>query len=260
MPALEEAIQAKNLEASSRAFEIVLRHFQKGSEENKAAAQAVLQRLAAGNDLVARKAKETLEKPKTSPMDEMNALNGRIRILGGGRVIIRGDGGLLPGPAGAAIPVGGGVFKSVSVSIANGIKSVTTQDGERTVKLKELADKTITGEITQKKEGKDTTDKIEAKSAEELKEKFPEAFKVYEQHFGKKEGAGLFGIGLGGKAGDLKEIKTQQFKAMAEHLEKIKTQASLPEETRERIITSLQEHLDRLDAELKKLETNESKK
>ncbi len=79
------------------------------------------------------------------------------------------------------------MIKSISVSINGDAKSVDWKDGEKRIKLTEQANKTIVGEITQPKDGKSVTEKIEVKDVTELKTKFPEAFEVYEKHLVKRD-------------------------------------------------------------------------
>jgi hypothetical protein len=230
IPALELAIQSESLEVSSRAFEILVKHFQKGNAETKAAAKTSLEKLSSGQNSIARKAKEVLEKP-LAPTPDSNLAPG-VRILAGGRIIV--DGAAMPARA-----------RSISISRSDdGTQSMELKDGDRTLKLKEAADKSISGEHTYTKDGKSVTDKIEVKNAAELKEKFPDTFKDYETNLGPAE------------ARKVRVLNEQLFRMKAQ-LEKIKAQVSDSPDLRERIMASMQGQIDKIEEQLKQAEANQ---
>ena len=74
----------------------------------------------------------------------------------------------------------------------NGAKEVDVDETDRKIKIHEEPQKVIRIEVTTKKNGKDVTEKYEAKDAEELKKRHPEGHKIYEL-YGKTQG-GLGGI------------------------------------------------------------------
>jgi hypothetical protein len=79
----------------------------------------------------------------------------------------RPPGGLVPGP--------GAMQGSMSIRESNGVRDIeVTQNGTK-VTAKQLADGSITGEITKTVDGKETTEKFSAKNTEELATKSPEA-------------------------------------------------------------------------------------
>jgi hypothetical protein len=177
--ALKQAAASESAEASTRAFEILRKHLESKDAELKSAAKEALQKIAAGDNAAARRAKDILNPKIVSPSEQPTPRpaigGGGIRVFGGGRIAI----------AGAA--AGGG--KRISVKEVDGVKEIEAVDGDRTVKINEDPGKSLKVKITEKKDGKEESQEYEAKNADELKEKHPEAFKAYEQ-WG-KGGAGL---------------------------------------------------------------------
>jgi len=246
IPALEEAIRGDSFEARSRSFELLRRLFEKGDDASKAAAKSSLERLAKGNDGVARQAKQVLEPPNA---EEPNAIP---RI--GGRIPIR---------PGAVPPVAIAVRKSVSISNNNGVKTIVVDDNGKKVKIVDDPAKGIEGEVTETKDGKEATEKFTAKNADELKEKHPDAHKYYEQ-YAKGDG---FRVGAGGGFGGrlappapTKEEVEARIKRLEDQIKALKDDPGTPAEVRTKRLEALERLRDRYKDEIKPLEKEAEKK
>ncbi|MBC7851971.1 MAG: hypothetical protein IAF94_00900 [Pirellulaceae bacterium] len=174
-PALEKGTQHVSREVAVRSLEILKNHFQKGDDATKAAAKESLERLAKNNDaILAKRAGEILTPPK--PAVQLPGGNLPFRV-GGGNIQIQVVGGA------------GGNVKKVSVKDVNGVKEIEAEENGKKVKINDDPAKGIKLEVTETKDGKETTQKYEAKDAAELKTKHPEAHKLYEEY--SKQPAGI---------------------------------------------------------------------
>jgi len=180
LPAVEKAAQSENREVAGRGLEILERHFKGNDEELKAAAKESLERLAKNESgSVARRAKEIVSPPKPPPPAQ-GALPG-LRI-NGAQLQLQVAGGA------------GGNFKKLTVKNVNGVKETEAEENGRKVKIVDDPANGITVEVTETKDGKETTKKYEAKNAEELKTKHPEAHKLYEEYSKAPAGIQIQGI------------------------------------------------------------------
>jgi hypothetical protein len=162
---LRKAAAGESREARMRAVEILKRHFQGDDDALKKAALDALQKLAeADKPIVARMAKEILKPKPAQPAP--------------------GQGGFRIGPAQIQIQVQNvaGGKRQVRTKITNGVKEIEAEEDGRKVKIVDDPNNGIKMEITEKKDGKETTRKIEAKNADELKKKDAEAHKIYEEY------------------------------------------------------------------------------
>lgn len=177
LPALEEATVGDSREASTRAFEILKTHLDKGVGDVKEAAKEALGRIAKGNNPAAAKRADEMLKPAPTPKTDPAApVAPALRIAG---VPLR-------------IAVAGAGAKRVTTKSVNGVKDIDVEEGERKIKIHDDPAKGIEVEVTEKKDGKDATEKYEAKNADELKTKHPEAHKLYEQY---KDGGAALRLG-----------------------------------------------------------------
>jgi hypothetical protein len=174
IPALKEATSSSSREVAMRAFSILERHLEDGDTETKELAKAALEDLSAGEGQVARRAKEVL-KPKPAP-------NQVAQIFGPGRIVIGA-----PAVARIQIRQAGGNGRRIQVRVVNGVKDITVEENGKKVRIQDDPNNGIKLEVTEKKDGKETTKKYEAKNAAELKKKHPDAYKIYEKH-GKQNG------------------------------------------------------------------------
>jgi hypothetical protein len=187
IPALAKAAVGDSLEVTTRAIDILRKFYENSDAVTKEAAKAALETIAKSDrPSAARRAQEVL-KPKVDPNVPENVVPGGGIIFGGG-AIIQGN-----------IQVGGAAVKKMSVKNANGVKDIDVEDGDKKIKIHDDPKNGIKIEVTTKKDGKDVTDKYEAKDADELKKKHPEGYKVYEE-YGKNAGGagGAIQIQIGG--------------------------------------------------------------
>jgi hypothetical protein len=179
IPALEKWTASESGEVSMRSFDILRGHFEKGTGSVKEAAKQALERIAKADLGPASKRAAEILNPHASNA-ATPARPGLARILpapaggirvGGARVVV----------AGAA--AGGGI--ETKIRIEDGVKTTEVRDKDRQVKIVDDPDKGLTLEVTETKDGKETTQKYEAKNADDLKAKHPEAHKIYEQYSAK---------------------------------------------------------------------------
>jgi hypothetical protein len=164
-PAIEPltgAATAGSLEVTSRAIDVLKHLYESPDEASKTAAEQALKTLANGNHRpAARRAQEVL---KPEPDTAQQALGVPRIVIGGAQFGIRGGN------------------KNVSVRTVNGVKTIEVQEGDKRTKIVDDPKKGIEAEITTKKDGKEKTEKIQAKNADELKKKNKEVFDLYQQY------------------------------------------------------------------------------
>lgn len=183
-PALEKGAESENREISGRAFEVIQRHFQGDDAAMKAAAKESLERMAKSeSESIARRAKDLISPPKPPEPQIPGNLQG-LRIGRVGQIQIQ--------VAGAP-----GNFKRVSTKNINGVKEIDAQENGRKVKIVDDSANGIKMEVTETKDGKEETKKYEAKNADELKMKHPEAHKLYDEYTKAPAGIQVQGIQVG---------------------------------------------------------------
>jgi tetratricopeptide (TPR) repeat protein len=163
--ALKQAAEGDSREAARRAIEILTKHLGGNAEELKAAAKQALEKIAANEQrhpIAARLAKAALNpKPDAQQLPGIQLVPGQIQIQ-------------------VQAIAGGG--RRVRTKIVNGVKEIEAEEDGQKVKIVDDPNNGIKLEITEKKDGKETTRKIEAKDAEDLKKQDPEAHKIYEKY------------------------------------------------------------------------------
>ena len=170
VPAVSKAAVEGSLEVTGRAIDILKNLYGSSDEATKKAAEEALQKLADGDHrAAARRAKDIL-KPKQVPGQ---GFPGGGIILGGANIQIQ--------VAGAANG------KKVSIKTINGVKTIEAEEKDKKIKIVDDPKQGIKMEITTKKDGKEQTEKIEAKNADELKKKNKEAYELYNE-YSKKQG------------------------------------------------------------------------
>lgn len=206
LPALVEAASSDSAEISTRAIEILRKHYEGEQRELKTAAAKALQRLSTGEGAAARSAAEIL-KPKSvagrpsAVLAPMPLAPARVRVVGPGGVRI------------AAVAAKGGV-RRISVKDIDGLREIEVVEAERTIVINEDRAKAIKMKVTTKQDGEEEVKDYEADNADDLKAKHPEAFKLYEQ-YAKQEGAAVIRI-----RPDTPVI-VREPRAIREHLDKV---------------------------------------
>ena len=183
LPAIEKGTQHVSREVAVRSLDILKGLFQGGDDATKAAAKETLERLAKNNDgTLAKRAGEILSPPKPAPQVPPGIVPGRI---GGAQIQIQVVGGA------------GGNSKR-SMKDVNGVKEIEVEENGKKVKINDDPAKGIKLEVTETKDGKETTQKYEAKDAAELKAKHPEAHKHYEEYSKQPAGIQIRGFAVPG--------------------------------------------------------------
>jgi len=158
--ALVEAATGESLEVTVRSVDILKKLAGSSDDATKEAGKAALAEVAKSDrPSAARRAQDALKS-----MEERQ----------------RPAGALVPG--GIQIAVAGAGARRVSVRNVNGVKTIEAEERNRKVKIVDDPKAGIKVEVTTEKNGKKTTEKYEAKDAEELKKKHPEAHKIYKQY------------------------------------------------------------------------------
>jgi hypothetical protein len=176
--ALEKATASDSSEVSMRAFDILKGHFEKGTPTVKDSAKQALQRLSKADlGAASKRAGEVLNPPApaTPPTPIRPGFGRAVPLPAGGGIRIAGARVVIAGAA-----AGGGI--ETKIKIEDGVKTTEVKDKDRHVKIVDSPDKGLTLEVTETKDGKETTQKYEAKNAEDLKKNHAEAHKIYEQY------------------------------------------------------------------------------
>ena len=130
-------------------------------------AKAALQKIAKGDDVIARQAREVVEEAaKRKPFAGGPGVRGIQGLPGGGNIQQFQFGG------------NGGNFRS-RTTVINGVQSTTIRDGERVVKIERDPNGPVS--ITVTDPGK-KPQSWKADSVEDLKKKQPEGFKMFEKY------------------------------------------------------------------------------
>lgn len=249
--ALVGAATGESLEATVRAIEILKKFHDAGDAATKEAAKAALEKLAKGSHVeAARRAQEAL--PSTAPPGQI-----------GNRIFIAG-GGIQVAVAGAAFGAG----RRVSVRHANGVKTIEGSEGEEKVKIVEEANKSIKMEVTTKKNGKEVTDKYEAKDTDDLKKKDAKAYEIYQKYAQNALGA-AGGIGFAPVARRINSLETaaRLLNAYSNTLERYTNDDAIKEGSKEakenlkKSVVEMREKLGKLEKRLQEsLDKAEKKK
>ncbi len=155
--------------------------------ETSAAVRAALTKLAESkNDVASSRAAKLLAKAADPQNKPRRRVGGPIRLGGNAQIQIQVQ------------AVGGQGVRKIQIKNVNGVKDITVEEGGKKIAIKESPKDGIKVQVTEKnKDGKEETKKYEAKNADELKKKHPEAHKLYEKYSNNK-GFQIKGIGIGG--------------------------------------------------------------
>jgi len=178
--ALEKAAQGDSREVTTRSIDVLKKLMESDDGETKAAAKAAMENLAKCDKPAAAKRAQEILNPKPEPAPEQPFPGGGIRI-GGGQIQLQMN----------VQAIGGKGVKRVTIKQVNGVKDIDVAEGDRKIKIHDDPNQGIKVQITEKKDGKEETSKYEAKDADELKKKHPEAHKIYEEYTKKNAGGAI---------------------------------------------------------------------
>lgn len=166
MPVLKDAATGTSREASIRAIEILQAHLQGADAKLKEAAEKTLKEISeSDNAVAAKRAQKSLEAVKQANANQANNPFGN-RIAGNVQIRI----------------VGGQGAQRIQIQNNNGAKKIQVEEDGKKIKIETEAGGKIKMEITEKKDGKETTKKFEAKNADDLKKQDAEAHKIFEKY------------------------------------------------------------------------------
>jgi hypothetical protein len=177
--ALEKAAVGTSAEVTSRSVELLGKFLDSADLAVRVRARAALETVAkSDNTTAADRAKQALEAKNPNRPANVGFANG-IAV-----------GAIRIAAINVAVAAGGaGGAQKVSVRNTDGVRDIDVEDGGRKIKIHDDPAKAITVEVTETKDGKETTTKTEAKDADDLKKKSAEAFKVYKQYAQDNQGA-----------------------------------------------------------------------
>jgi hypothetical protein len=176
--ALAKAAVGDSLEVTSRSIGLLAKLLESSDQATKAEARKALETIAKSNRPAAASRAQELLKP---PAEQMPGGGGMGIGLGNIRI-----GGAAFGPGG---------FGHRTMKIINGVKEIEAEENGKKVKIVDDPQQGISIEATTKKDGKDVTEKYQAKDAKELEKKHPEGYKLYKEYAANQgpAGMGMFG-------------------------------------------------------------------
>ena len=162
IPRLTAAALSDNREVVTRSVDILKGHLKSANEKLQSAARTALKKISAvENGVGPRLARTALAPPKPRPQP------------------VPGKG--IPGFPQIQLQVQGAA-QAIKIQNVNGVKDIEVTEKGRSIKIHDDPNQGIKVEITETKDGKPVTRKFEAKNADELKKKHPEAHKLYQQY------------------------------------------------------------------------------
>jgi hypothetical protein len=186
---LAKAAGGDSLEVTVRAIDVLKKLYKSSDEATRNAAKQALEKVAKSDRPAAARRAEQILQPVPKP--------GQNQGMGG--IILQGGMGIVQGNI-QVMAVAGGGTKKMSVKNANGVRDIEAEEDGKTVKIHDDPQQGIKVEATSKKDGKEVTEKYEAKNAEELQKKHPEGYKLYKQYADNQAGQVRIQIGVGGNA------------------------------------------------------------
>jgi len=160
--AVAEAAAGDSLEATVRAIDILKKMLDSSDKPTQEEAKGAMEKIAKSDrPAAARRAEDALKDFQAKQQQQAPRF--------------------APGAIQIAVAAGGA--RRVSVRNVNGVKTIEADEGNRKVKIVDDPNQGIKMEVTTKKDnGKESTEKYEAKNAEELKKKHPKAHEIYEKY------------------------------------------------------------------------------
>ncbi|MFP6671086.1 MAG: hypothetical protein VB857_06700 [Pirellulaceae bacterium] len=165
---LTEAAMSKQREVTMRAIDILKKHLASTDAETRQAAKAALEQVAAGPQASAARQAQQVLNPPAEPEPEAAPPAGRIQVFGG--------------PIQIRVQAGVAGNQRIRIKQVNGTREIEAEENGRKVTIKEDQKNGIQMEVTEKKDGKETTKKYAAKNADELAKKHPDAHKLYKKY------------------------------------------------------------------------------
>ncbi len=158
--ALQKGAESGDRELALRCLDLLSRLVDGANKQAQEPAKKALEHLAKSDDpVIAQRAGSKLEEPP--PVNQLrNPLNAVV-----GNVVIQG-----------------GLQRQVQVTNVNGQRTIKATENGKTVEIEDRDGKDITVRVTEEKAGKSETKTYEAKDVAELKEKHPDAAKLYEEY------------------------------------------------------------------------------
>ena len=175
--ALAKAAVGDSPEVTGRSIGLLAKLLESSEQPTKDAARTALETIAKSDRPAAASRAQELLKPQPEQMPGgMRGFNfGQIRI----------------GVGGGGGPGGGSGHRSMK--IVNGVKEIEAEENGKKVKIVDDPQQGISIEATTEKDGKDVTDKYQAKDAKELEKKHPEGYKLYKE-YAENQAAGGMGV------------------------------------------------------------------
>jgi hypothetical protein len=180
IPTLESIATTGSREAAFRAMDILKRHFQSGSDEEKQAARHALLRLTRSTATSAAQRARDVLNPRQPPSPTARVVfqpapmpQPRGNIFPGGNF---GGGNL-----GGRMAANGAPLRRVTSYDINGRRGVEIDEQQRKIKMEAAPGGRIVVEITDQQNGQKGTRSIDAKDLDELKRKDAEIGRLYEQ-------------------------------------------------------------------------------
>ena len=258
---LASAASGDSREVTERSIEILRRHYRSEDEETKTAAKQALEGLVSGkNPRIGRAAQEALQIEQQSQGPNPAQIARMQRVF---PPQMRQQFPMLP----PAAP-NGQFARRTKVQIANGVKEIEVDYGNKQIKVQEAADGKIKATIIDTVDGKKVAKIIDAKNADDLKQKSPEAHKVYES-VGKNAVAGVKIVqNMGGRPqpnaipapNNVKQMWGQTYdrliKSLEDQKERMKQRLAAPEQAEQlkRMMDSLDQQIERIREQKKRIQ------
>lgn len=164
LPVLKEAAEGASREASIRAIEVLQKHIAGEDAELKTAAEKALKEISESeNQIASARAKAAIE-PPAQPQGQFPQIGNRV--IGNVQIQVMQRAGA----------------RRIQMRNNNGNREIEAEEDGSKYKIQIDAAGKIKMQITEKKDGKETVKKLEAKDADDLKKQDAEAHKIFEKY------------------------------------------------------------------------------
>ena len=164
---LAKAASGNQREVTMRAITILKKHLESTDVETRNTAKKALEQIAAGPQATAARQAQQILNPPPPPEPEAPPAR-RIQVF---RV-----------PLQIRVQAAAAGNQRIRIKQVNGTMEIEVEEKNLKVSIKENPQNGIKMEVTEKKDGKETTKKYEAKDADDLAKKHPEAHKLYKKY------------------------------------------------------------------------------